>query len=424
MNDVFCPLPWTHLATKANGDLRLCCNSHQGPNNGLLRNESGEVYNLNRNRISESRNADLAKDVRRAMLNNEKHTECRRCWDEEKFNIRSRRLQTLEYVDNYEEAVKITAADGSIPDDHPYSDFDLRFGNLCNLKCRMCGPFDSSMWYEDHFLMTGAKFDDSGFKWYDRKEVWEDLESQIPTAEYVYIIGGEPTLIQSHFDFLQKCIDKDHAKDIKLEYSTNLTNIQQKYLDIWSHFKGVHIGCSLDGVGAVNEYIRYPSKWKAIEKNLARLNNHMADNLSLVLSITVCAYNIYYLDDIYKWNALNHNLAISPHPLYRPKELNPKILPRSAKEAIAKKLRASYPWFEENIPRQDPKMFRYDKSAEKIIKDIEGYIEFMMSEDLSQELPSFWKLTNQLDEIRKEDIESSLPELYDLIKDTEFKSFY
>ena len=424
MNDVFCPLPWSHLATKANGDLRVCCQANQGPSKGLLKNDSGEVYNLNIHRISESRNAPLAKDVRRAMLNNEKHPECKRCWDEEKFNIRSKRLQTLEYFNNYKEAVRITALDGSIPEDHPYSDFDLRFGNLCNLKCRMCGPADSTMWYDDYFKMRGEKFDDAGYKWYEKPEVWLDLESQISTAEYVYIIGGEPTLIQSHFEFLQKCIDKGYAKGMNLEYASNITNIHQKYLDIWSHFKKVHIGCSIDGIGSVNEYIRFPSKWKTIEKNLEKLNNYASDNISVVIAVTVNAYNIYYLDDMYRWNAMNHNFVISPHPLYRPEELSPKIFPKKVKEDIAEKLRASYKWIEENNPRQDQKMFRYDKSTKKIIKDIEGYIDFMLSEDTSRDLPKFWQQTNQLDEIRKQNIETSLPELYDLIKDTEFKNFY
>ena len=121
---------------------------------------------------------------------------------------------------------------------------------------------------------------------------------------------------------------------------------------------------------------------------------------------------------------MNHNFVISPHPLYRPEELSPKIFPKKVKEDIAEKLRASYKWIEENNPRQDQKMFRYDKSTKKIIKDIEGYIDFMLSEDTSRDLPKFWQQTNQLDEIRKQNIETSLPELYDLIKDTEFKNFY
>ena len=205
MNEVYCPLPWFHLATKANGDVRMCCQSAQGPSNGLLRNDRGSIYNLNRDGILDSRNAPLVKDVRRSILSGKKHPECSRCWEEESHGIRSKRLQTLEYFDRYGEAVDITRQDGSIPADYPYYDYDLRFGNLCNLKCRMCGPADSSMWYEDFFKIYREEFKDEGYRWYEKPRVWEELDSQMAYAENMYIIGGEPTLIQKHFEFLERC---------------------------------------------------------------------------------------------------------------------------------------------------------------------------------------------------------------------------
>lgn len=412
-------MAWFHLATKPNGDLRICCQSNQGPNKGLLRDKDGRVYNLNRDGLMSARNADLVKEVRASLLRGEKHPECKRCWEEEAAGLTSRRLQTFEYMDLYEEAVQMTQPDGSIPEDTPYYEYDVRFGNLCNLKCRICGPTDSTMWYEDHFKLHGETFNDSDMKWYERPEVWEDFDDQMKNIKYMFIIGGEPTLIQKHFEFLQKCVDMGYAKDLSLEYSTNVTNIHQKYLDIWSNFKKVHIGCSVDGVGRVNDYIRFPSKWKAIEKNLGRLND-MPDNMRIVIQYTVNAYNIYYLDEIYRWNAQNYNFVISPHTLYRPAHLSTTIFPLEIKQKIAEKLRAFYPWIREN----NPKTTREDKSTDRIISRIDSHIKFMMSEHRAQELAEFWNTTRKLDEIRKENIEDSLPELYDLIKDTEFKLFY
>jgi hypothetical protein len=418
MNEVYCPLPWFHLATKANGDVRMCVSAAQGPTKGLLKNDRGSTYNLNKNGIMDSRNAHLVREVRSSILSGTKHPECSRCWEEESHGIKSKRLQTLEYFDRYGEAVDITESDGSIPKDYPYYDYDLRFGNLCNLKCRMCGPADSSMWYEDFFKVYGEEFKDEGYRWYEKARVWEELDSQIPYAENMYIIGGEPTLIQKHFEFLERCIERGHAEHINLEYASNITNIHQKYLDIWSHFKRVHVGCSIDGVAAVNEYIRFPSRWKSIEKNLEKLSS-CAANMHVVIAHTVNAYNVYYLDDIYRWNVQNFNFIISPHPLYNPRELSVKIFPHEVKLTIAEKLRTFYPWLEQNNPKTN-----YDRSTEKIVKDIEGYIDFMMSEDLSEKLPKFWDQTNKLDGIRKQNISDSLPELYDLIKDTEFQRFY
>lgn len=433
MNSVFCPLPWSHLATRANGDVRVCCQAHQGPNNGLLRDENGNKYNLNRNKIHDSRNAPLAKEIRAALLRGEKHPECKRCWDEETFRIRSKRLQTLRYYNNYEEAVRITQPDGTIPQDHPYADFDLRLGNLCNLKCRMCAPSESSMWYEDWLKVHDEKFDDTGFNWHESESFWRDLERDMPKNDVsrFYIIGGEPTLIQKHFEFLEQCVQRGYARDIHLEYATNVTNIHQKYLDIWSNFKTVHIGCSVDGVGPVNDYVRFPSKWKAIERNLDKLSHLESQanwprdrgdkSVNVVIAATVNIYNVYYIDELFKWNMKNHNFVISLHPLYKPQHLNVKILPLSAKLAITEKLRSSYDWFRENEVKEPDGSVRFDKSAEKIIREIDGYVDYMMSEDMSSYLPEFWEVTAKLDELRGESIEHSLPELFDLIKDTEFQ---
>lgn len=431
MTKTFCPLPWTHLATRANGDLRVCCQANQGPNLGLLKDEAGTTYNLNTHSMRQARNASLVKDIRSSMLKGEKHPECVRCWTEESFNLRSKRLQTLEYCDNYEEAASITQDDGTVPDDLPYSDFDLRLGNLCNLKCRICAPSDSSMWYEDFHALTGKTFDDTGFHWYRNELVWKDLERQLPKIERFFIIGGEPTLIQKHFEFLELCVEKGYAPQIFLEYTTNVTNIHQKFLDIWKNFKGVHIGCSVDGVGAVNDYVRFPSKWRAIEKNLAKLAEFEKVNgrtdpsedkkINVVLATTVCVYNVYYLDELIKWNMQNHNFVISMHPLYKSEQFSVKILPRYAKEAIAAKLRSSYDWMR-SYEAEHLTNSSYDKSAAKLIKDVEGYIEFMMDGDMTDQLHDFWADTSRLDEIRGENIERSLPELFDLIKDTEFET--
>jgi sulfatase maturation enzyme AslB (radical SAM superfamily) len=406
---------------KPNGDLRICCQSSQGPNKGLLRDETGRVYNLNRDSLTSSRNAALVKDVRVSLLKGEKHPECRRCWEEEDAGIKSRRLQSLEYMNYYDKVVDMTAPDGSIPEDTPYYDYDVRFGNLCNLKCRMCGPTDSSMWYDDHIKLYGNTefINDTDMRWYERPEIWEDFDQQMHNIKYMYIIGGEPTLIQKHFEFLERCVKDGYAENLWLEYSTNVTNIQQKYLDIWSHFKHVHIGCSVDGVGRVNDYIRFPSKWKVIDRNLSKLADS-PKNMRVVLAHTVNAYNIYYLDDIYRWNAQNYNFVISPHTLYRPTHFSTTIFPQYVKEKIAEKLRSFYPWITENNPKTE----REDKSTARIIRHIEGHINFMMGDTRTQELKEFWETTHKLDEIRKESIEDSLPELYDLIKDTEFRNFY
>jgi sulfatase maturation enzyme AslB (radical SAM superfamily) len=90
------------------------------------------------------------------------------------------------------------------------------------------------------------------------------MEQEIPTIERLYIVGGEPLLIDQHYEFLQKCIDAGRSKSIVIEYNTNITNIPERAWNIWKHFERIQIGMSVDAVGPINDYIRNPSKWHKI----------------------------------------------------------------------------------------------------------------------------------------------------------------
>lgn len=446
----FCPLPWNHLATQTNGDVRICCNTGRGPERGLLRNEDGTVINLGRDRLMSARNAPLAKSVRLSMLNGERHPECVRCWSEEDSGLRSRRQDENEVWGDWQSLVAATAPDGSIADDCKPAYYDLRFGNFCNLKCRMCGPTDSSAWYEDWVELTGKDvFHDNrhpvklernargrwadpvgSYDWYDNKQFWADIEANRDGIKHVYIIGGEPLLITAHYDFLEQCVASGHSSSMILQYNTNLTNLQKRALDIWSHFKEIRIGVSLDAVGAVNDYIRFPSKWTALEKNLFRLEDAMGDNAKLWLTPSIGAYNILYLGDLIKWRAQadfkrfndyrsTKRAIFNPHPITAPSRLSFSIFPQDVKEAIANRLAEVVPWMESFLLDKPEK--QRDRMMADTLKIVHGYTDMMFKTDLTDQLGEFWDFTRRMDAIRGENIEKSLPELYSLIAHTEAK---
>jgi len=425
---MFCPLPWIHLAIRNNGDLRVCCQANQGPDKGLLRKDDGNIYNAKDADFTESRNCQKMKDIRKSFLNNEWHPDCLRCQREEASNMNSRFSYEKKLWNHYirEDDIKNkTNKDGSIDvDKFKLAYYDLRFGNKCNLKCRICGPTDSSSWYGDSYKLWGDTYDESNtkmkiikidgkyqvenniYEWYKADHFWSYMEDQIPNIQLVYMVGGEPLLIDEHFKFLETCIERGHS-NIKIEYNSNISYIPSKAWNIWNKFKKIHIGVSMDGYNKVNEYIRYPSKWSVIEENLNKLNEAKG-NFLIWLTCTVNSLNILHLPEFFEWK-INQNFKnigsdwqpiASLHPLHSPHFLNIKIFPLEVKQ----KIKEHFDRFTFN---------KYNKEAKELLNH---YLNFMFKEDYSDSLPKFFYYNNKLDEIRNQKLEDYIPDLYNLIK--------
>lgn len=427
---LFCPLPWIFQAIRNNGDVRVCCQANQGPDRGLIRKDDGTVYNAANDDLIECRNAKKMRDIRLDMLNDRWHPDCIRCEREEKSGIRSRFTYEEELWSHYftaEDAKRVTKSDGSInPDKVPVVYYDLRFGNICNLKCRSCGPTDSNAWYSDQVKLWGDTYQDTAgemkiikvdgkyqlenniYNWYKSEKFWKHINNEIPNIQHVHMVGGEPLLIKQQFSFLERCIEAGYSNRIAIEHNSNIVNIPKRAWDLWKHFKVIKIGASIDGIGKVNDYIRYPSKWKAIERNLELLDK--ADgNFQLWIAITVQVYNIMHLPDIFKWkiskNFKRVNIAdwqsiATLHPLHSPHFLNAKVLPPHAKEKIRDYFISC-------------KFSKHQREAKRLL---DQYTKFMFQEDYSHLLDKFWTYTKKLDEIRNQKLQDYIPELYDLIK--------
>ena len=145
MSDTFCILPWMHLATNASGTLRVCCNST--PNKNFIEKEDGTFYKVFRDDIEEAWNSSTYKTIRQQFLNNERPEMCQRCFREEDAGIRSARQSANKKWCKEDDEYTDTA-----PFDIRY--VDLRLGNLCNLKCRICNPIVSSSWLPDYMSLA------------------------------------------------------------------------------------------------------------------------------------------------------------------------------------------------------------------------------------------------------------------------------
>lgn len=436
MSDTFCPIPWNFQAIRANGDLRVCCQANVTKNQGVIRKEDGTAYNAGRDNLVDARNTPMMKTMRLNMLEGIWNEECGRCKSEEENGLNSRRqYEQRNWKLTVEEARAKTNQDGSIElDKCPVVYYDLRFGNFCNLKCRMCGPTDSSAWYDDWIALTGSnKFKDTSgtmeivetkkglqveaFNWPEYEPFWEQLEANIHNIEHVYFAGGEPMLIERHYDFLERCVENNAAKHIVVEYNTNMSTLPARVTNLWKHFKQVRVGASVDGYGAIVEYQRNPAKWDKILRNLHILDQ-LPNNIFSWLAFTVTAYNVNHMVDFMKWklsesgfNRINPSAAkpiITHHVAHHPKHLNVRVLPDKFKQQVTRKFEDFLIWINDN---------NYDKNivkqAEGIVKGVTSY---MNSDSYYQaEWNHFVKYTRGLDKIRGEQLVDVEPMFRDYI---------
>lgn len=449
---LLCPVAWISQSIRANGDMRICCQAQHGPTGGIIKHKDGSSMNSSKDTFETAINSDLSKEVRRYMMEGKWHPECIRCENEEKNNIRSRRIYENEsWIEDagydWRFFLENTNEDGTIDLEKIKTfHYDLRFGNLCNLKCRMCGPTDSSQWYEDQVKLWGDTYNDSHgkvklvknkkekyvpeidvYSWHENNFFWKNMENNIPYIQKLYLVGGEPLMIDKHYDFLQNCIESGFSKNITVEYNSNITNIPEKAFDIWKHFGKIQIGASIDCFDKVNNYIRFPSKFDKIYNNLKKLS--VAEgNFKIWIASTISVYNILYLPDFITWciknrlprvNDSDHKPIMLPHPLHGPKFLNTKVLPKSAKDIIAKKFEDRKKDINELILSQSINETRKDAMIETSNNMLNQYKSFMYSDDYSDLLQKFWYHTRKLDEIRGHSIENFCPELYELIAHTE-----
>ncbi len=413
IQDTFCPLPWSSVAIRNDGQFRICCHANVSDQRGVLKDEQGQALNAGTHRFEAARNSATLKQVRSQMAQGEWPEACGRCQREESSGLRSKRNYANELLlPNREQTLSKTSKDGSIvTGDHPVMDLDLRFGNKCNLKCRMCGPTDSSAWYEDFKVLNGKAYEaPATLNWHESQEFWIDLERNSTALEHIYVVGGEPLLIEKHYEFLNHLIARGLSARVVLEYNTNLTILPEKALDLWKNFKQVRIGVSVDAHGKLNDFIRNPSRFSVIEKNLERLDAS-SPNIVVWLACTVSIINFYDLSDLILWklqkrfnkiNASSKKPLVTHHVLHKPEFLNVQCLPEESKAKLLRAIPLLQKRFEDRL-----RLMAYEKTeADHLIAKWQelyrGLAHHLMARDLSSYFDEFLKYTENLDRIRNE----------------------
>mgnify|MGYP003657031732 FL=1 len=279
----FCVLPFLHQFIDLNDTHRVCCLS------------SGEI---NQVRLTE---------IQQLMLNNQPVPECRTCVKPEQDNTFSERQHiTLQWFKREPDIV-----DKVIISPEVYS-YDLRYSNLCNLRCQTCGPYASSTWAE--FLKVDNKF-----------KSWEPGEVNInPNAKRIYFAGGEPFMIKSFSKVLHQVVNKD----CEIVINTNATIITDHMLEALRPFTNVCFTLSIDGTGDVIEKIRIGCNWEKIQENIQTLRQEL--NPNFMVNTVLQKDNIDNIPDLAKWiDSQNisvwHTTILTQPPQYQYKHYTGQI---------------------------------------------------------------------------------------------------
>ena len=386
----FCMYPWIHLHAYPTGEAYPCCHAEMGV---------GQVGDCRKNTLEQIWTDTSMQQLRRDMLTETPNAACGRCYEQEANGFFSGRKSANKHHGHH---VKKLEAN---PFEMTY--WDIRFSNLCNLKCRSCGHIFSSQWYQDQAKLAGGDWKDRNtvLNYAGRTELdmWQQLEPHLDYVEQIYFAGGEPLLMEEHYNILEELVRRGRF-DVRLNYNTNFTHTDLKgrsVFEYWKQFKSVAVGASLDGMGHPAEYIRKGTRWYDVVQN----RHQMIATCPMVdfyISPTLSILNAWHLPDFHReWTAAG---------LIRAQDLNVNILQDPAyyridiathgyKQQLEAKYRKHLDWLRDRDPLQ------------RATQGFESAITFMNATDNTHLIDTFWRKTHELDDIRKEDILKVIPEL-------------
>ena len=403
-SDVFCMMPWVHMHAFPDGRAYPCC----------LSDYWHPVGDLRKNTMREIWNQDKYKQMRVNMLADKPCVECTKCYEREEHGAFSMRNDANRNYGHLIKEIAQTKEDGT-HEEFKIRYWDIRFSNLCNFRCRSCGPIFSSNWYNDHVKIYNTKPDVLGremarveYAAGDEDSMEAQMVEHVPYLEQVYFAGGEPLIMKEHYTLLEKLIEAGKT-DIRLQYNTNFSELAFKdkhVFEYWKHFKNVSVGASLDGMGKQGELIRKGQDWKQTVENRERMMKEVP-HVDFYVSATVSSMNILHVLDFHKeWTRLgliqakdwNINLCQGPD-WYRP-----DIFPVWFKEQVI------YPAYEKHLAWLEP-----IDGLKRATSGYQSLISLMKANDASVHWSRFVEECARLDKVRGEDFWATFPE-FDKLK--------
>ncbi len=405
--------PFTGLATREDGAIKVCCRSAPV---GYIQNQTlEEIWNNN-----------TMQEVRRQVLCGERPEVCKPCFDLEDQGVESLRQRHINGVipeariNLYPDAVSKMRDDYTMPFEFPT--MEIKLNNLCNLKCRMCNPLDSTSWSDwskiEEFYIKENNYlvpvvNDLGLKtsryicpFDDTDNWWASFEKLLPHFRRVEFAGGEPLMDPQHYKILDML--KPYAKNIEIKYATNATTLGIKggrtIHDYWPYFKSVAVNVSIDGIHDVYNYIRGNGDFRQVETNIKEIKK--ISNVSRVVgAFTAQAGNILQAGECVDYFLNKLGIVFYSHRVSYPNVLSAQVLPQALKiEAIKRLQEVSLRVSTFDIVKQHPILEQITQ------QQIQDNINYLNAKDESQRWQEFLDFNFALDNTRGQRLLDIVPE--------------
>lgn len=396
-NKSFCIYPWIHIHAYPTGAAYPCCHAEMADSIGNTREST----------LAEIWNDQPMRGLRQDMLAGRPNSACTRCYEQESAGFFSGRLSANKHHGHHIGKTDATLEDGTV-EKMELTYWDIRFSNLCNLRCRSCGHIFSSQWYQDQSKLAGPtwKLNNSvlNYAGRDESDMWTQLEPHLDYVEQIYFAGGEPLLMEEHYRILEELVKRKRF-DVRLIYNTNFTHTDlrgRSVFDYWRLFDSVSVGASLDAHGKPAEYIRKGTVWADVIANRHEMIAR-CPAVDFYISPTLSILNAGHLPSFHReWVAAG---------LIKPQDLNVNILqdpahyridiaPAHYKAELTESYREHISWLR---IVGDP--------LGRATQGFESAVTFLNAQDNTHLIDTFWRKTHELDSIRNESCLTIIPEL-------------
>ena len=394
-NKQFCVLPWVSLEASPIGTVRPCCLADDE-----IKDDNGTKFQLATANFVDIQNSKHMKILRQDFLDGKKPQTCRKCWNEERSGRTSKRMHTLDRLKH------ILADQPWTADAKPLMFLDLKLGNICNLKCRICGSWSSSTFAVEEIAHDSSQDRKNSFHYQmlkagrwprENQQFWQQIDQHLSNIRYIEFTGGEPFMIEEHFEMLRGIVDRGIAHQVEIHYNTNGTQYPRDAIDIWKHFRTVEIAFSIDDLDQRFEYQRDNAQWADVERNIKLFKNLRAEhpNIQLQCCSTVNVFNVRYIDQLAQWIVQQQFDFVYWNMLHEAWYLSIASLPEIAKQDIAQHLNDA------TIPSQ------YRAEFDRIID--------FMTQGASSDGKKLQEEIRKLDQRRGQDLTKVAPEFAELI---------
>ena len=350
--------PWTHTYLSPQTERRMCCASREPAQNFEQYIDTaagtGKYIPIT---LEQHWNSDHMKSVRQRMIAGETLSECEVCNDQLLNTDVYRSYFNRLFGHKYDEAMASTDSTGYTTM-LPVS-WDYRFSNLCNFKCRTCGDMLSSAWETEqrqHNMIDWTNPKNNWMKPELKREITRFQDTQIEQefaqaveqhrVEEIYWVGGEPLMYEQHWRYMKRIIELGDGHRVYARYNTNLSRVHYAdtnlFSDILDHVRDWQVCASIDGTGAIGEYIRTGLHYTSWLDNFRQGLAHARHPRQMRLDFTLTLPGMFEVENMQKL-AQNLDVSILAKVIFSFGPdiiMSPLALPRDLLE----------PWIDELLP--------------------------------------------------------------------------